>query len=81
MGAAELRRNFEVGQEYVDRLVRACTAFRSSDELEAALQRGYCPTLYQNTRRNRILTRMLVLAGFPVFRGGGVGLVKLPGKA
>lgn len=55
----------------LNRLTTATTAFASFSELLAACSTGYAPTLYQDTRRKRILTRALNACGFRVYIGNG----------
>lgn len=55
----------------IDTLVNAVTAFRTWDEMRAAMAGGYAPTIYQETRRKRLLTKVVRAAGFKVYVGGG----------
>lgn len=52
---------------YFDRLVNACTAFRTYSELVLACDNGYVPTLFRRTRRERMLRRVLQAAGLTVY--------------
>ena len=52
---------------FLDTLTRACTAFETWAEFRTHLARGYCPTIHPRTRRNRLLRRVLVANGFPVW--------------
>jgi hypothetical protein len=52
-------------------LVNKLTAFRTWDEMEAAMQRGYCPTLNGGKLYGR-LADLCRLAGYKVFRNGQV---------
>lgn len=54
---------------FLDSLANAVTAFRTFAELQTACQNGYCPTIYQETRRKRLLTRVLNSCGFSVYAG------------
>lgn len=55
----------------IDTLVNAVTAFRTWDEMRAAMSTGYAPTIYQETRRKRLLTKVVRAAGFRVYIGSG----------
>lgn len=52
----------------LDTLTNAVTAFRTFAELLAS---GYTPTIYQTTRRKRLLTRVLAASGRRVYIGNG----------
>ncbi len=51
----------------LDSITRACTAFTTWAEFREHLDRGYCPTIYPRTRRNRILRRVVLAHGFAVW--------------
>lgn len=55
--------------EALNRLTDACTAFTTWAEFVASMEGGYCPTIHQNTRRKRILSRALLANGFAYFDG------------
>ncbi len=55
----------------LDVLVEACTACGTWAQMVQAMQGGYCPTIYQDTRRKRLLTKVIRAAGFRVYIGGG----------
>ncbi|WP_439622479.1 hypothetical protein [Gemmata sp.] len=55
----------------LDTLANAVTAFRTWDEMRAAMLTGYAPTIRQDSRRNRLLTKAVLAAGFKVYVGGG----------
>lgn len=55
--------------ETLNKTTNAVTAFATWAELVEAMRGGYCPTIYQETRRKRILTKMIVAAGFTVYAG------------
>lgn len=52
---------------YLDKLTRVCTAFRTWDDFAEHLDRGYVPTIYSNTRRKRLLRRVLLCSGYRVW--------------
>ena len=56
---------------FLDSLSDACSAFRTFAEFERAMRGGYCPTIYQDSRRKRLLTRVIRAKGFRVHIGGG----------
>ena len=55
----------------LDVLVAAVTACGTWAQMVKSMEGGYCPTIYQDTRRKRILTRVIRAAGFRVYIGGG----------
>lgn len=59
-------------------LTNAVTAMRTWAELVEAMgtpeRQMYCPTIYQDTRRKRLLTKAIVAAGFTVYAGRSVWL-------
>jgi hypothetical protein len=56
---------------WMDSLTNAVTAFSTWAEMVEAMQGGYSPTIYQETRRKRLLTRVVRAAGFKVYIGSG----------
>ncbi len=59
----------------LDKLVNSVTAMQTMDELRAAMDGGYVPTIHPDTRRKRLLTRTLLAMGYRVWAGrllGGV---------
>jgi hypothetical protein len=56
---------------WINGLVNAVTAFGTWEEMAEAMRGGYAPTIYQETRRKRLLTRVVRAAGFRVYLGGG----------
>lgn len=54
---------------WLDGLVATCTAFRTWDEFAAAMLGGYVPTIWQDSRRKRLLTAFLCAEGWNVFDG------------
>lgn len=53
---------------YFDSLVNACTVFSSfNDLLRHTVWKGYVPTLYGSTRRERILRRVLAAMGIQMY--------------
>ncbi|WP_439622336.1 hypothetical protein [Gemmata sp.] len=55
----------------LDALTNAVTAFRTWAEMVAAMSGGYAPTIHQDCRRKRLLTKVVRAAGFRVYLGGG----------
>ncbi|WP_439627433.1 hypothetical protein [Gemmata sp.] len=55
----------------IDTLVNVATAFRTWDEMRAAMMTGYAPTIHQESRRKRLLTKVVRAGGFRVYLGGG----------
>lgn len=64
-------------QHPLDAATNATTAFRTWAEFVAAMRgdepgrQAYTPTIYQETRRKRLITRAVRAAGFKVYVGGG----------
>ncbi len=57
------------GVNMLDKLVSATTAFDSWVAMCDSMAGGYVPTIYGNTRRRRILIRMVRSMGYRVFGG------------
>jgi hypothetical protein len=58
-----------VDMVWLNALVASCTAFLSWDDMAASMLGGYVPTVWQDTRRKRLLTRFLCSEGWSVFDG------------
>lgn len=56
-------------REELNKLVKATTAMGNWSRLVGAMADGYVPTIKQDTRRKRILTKMLAASGWQVFTG------------
>lgn len=54
---------------YLDVISNACTAFRTMADFERSMNTGYIPSIYQDTRRKRLLTRILRARGYRVYDG------------
>lgn len=54
---------------WLDALTHAVTAFTTWGEMLTAMRGGYCPTLRPESRRQRLLTKVVRAAGFKVFDG------------
>lgn len=55
--------------DWLDRLVSAVTAMNTMDQLVESMAGGYVPTIYPDSRRKRLLTRVLLALGWSVFDG------------
>ena len=55
--------------EWMNKLTHAVTAFETWAELVAAMRGGYCPTLRPESRRQRLLARVVRASGFRVWTG------------
>lgn len=68
-GTGGLVRDWLGGRPPLDAVVKATTAFDTWDELAAAMDGGYVPTVYPITRRKRQLVRVIRHFGYRVWTG------------